>query len=150
MLRSFLLGLVMLAYLGSTAGASGRPMGCPARAWCGCFLSHDLGIHRRDLWVARNWAKIGVPAGGPVAGAIVVWRHHVGVIKRVTSKGKAIVRSGNDGGRVRERERSISGAIAFRVLHGSYMSMWASRKGPRPKIASWQQSRDQVVFGQGP
>lgn len=140
MLRGFLLGVVLLASLSTISEASGRPFGCPARAWCGCFLSNDLGLHRRDLWIARNWARVGI-ASGPVAGAIVVWRHHVGIIKQVTSKGMAIVRSGNDGGRVRERERSISGAIAFRVLHGSYMSMRASRKGTNPQTAAWQ-SRD--------
>ena len=94
---------------------SGRPHGCPARAWCGCFLSKHLGLNNRSLWLARNWARIG-SASSPVSGAIVVWRHHVGLIKRVTSRGKAIVLSGNDGRRVRERERTISNAIAFRIL----------------------------------
>lgn len=137
MLRSILLSLVTLVFLSTTVEASGRPAGCPARAWCGCFLSHYLGLNNRNLWLARNWARVGSPTG-PVAGAIVVWRSHVGIIKRVTSRGKAIVLSGNDGRRVRERERSISGAIAFRVLHGSPVSMRASRKGS-PQIASWQE-----------
>jgi len=134
MLRSFLLGLTIVLSLSSTSEASGRPYGCPARAWCGCFLSNHLGIHSRGLWLARNWARVGHPTR-PVAGAIVVWRHHVGIIKQITARGKAIVLSGNDGRRVRERERSISGAIAFRVLHGSSMSMRASRKG-NPQVAS--------------
>lgn len=84
-----------------------------------------------------------------MSGSIVVWRHHVGIIKRVTARGKAIVLSGNDGGRVRERERSTSGAIAFRVFHGSYMSMRASGKGHHKQTAAWQ-PRGEVVFGQGP
>ena len=127
MLRSFLLGLTIVLSLSSTTEASGRPYGCPARAWCGCFLSKHLGLNNRGLWLARNWARVGQPTG-PVAGAIVVWRHHVGIIKQVTARGRAIVLSGNDGRRVRERERSISGAIAFRVFHGSSMSVRASSK----------------------
>lgn len=127
MLRSFLLGLTIVLSLSSTTEASGRPYGCPARAWCGCFLSKHLGLNNRGLWLARNWARVGQPTK-PVAGAIVVWQRHVGLIKRVTENGNAIVLSGNDGGRVRERERSISGAIAFRVLHGSSVSMRAASK----------------------
>lgn len=96
--------------------ASGPPAGCPARAWCGCFLSKLLGLNRRDLWLARNWAGVGTRVSGPVADAIVVWPHHVGIIKKVTGHGRAIVLSGNDGRRVRERERSLAGVIAYRVL----------------------------------
>jgi hypothetical protein len=42
-----------------------------------------------------------------------VWRHHVGIITG-RSGNQWIVKSGNDGNTVRERPRSISGAIAFR------------------------------------
>lgn len=63
--------------------------------------------------VARNWAKRGY-AVSPRVGAIVVWRHHVGKIVGRSARGW-IVLSGNDGGRVRERARSVSGAIAFRM-----------------------------------
>jgi hypothetical protein len=93
--------------------AGGRP-----RAWCGWWLGHHLGMPLRALWLARNWASVGSNAGGPQIGAIVVWRHHVGIIT-----GRAgdqwIVKSGNDGRAVRERPRSVAGAIAFRRVGGS-------------------------------
>lgn len=91
----------------------GRPAGCPARAWCGCWLGHHLGMPRRDLWVARNWAHVGQPAGGPRVGAIVVWPHHVGRITAVSGN-RIRVLSGNDGRAVRDRWRSVRGVIAFR------------------------------------
>ena len=62
-------------------------------------------------------------AGGDVVAlessdGTVVWRHHVGVITGRSGSGW-IVKSGNDGNRVRERVRSISGAIAFRHVGGA-------------------------------
>lgn len=63
--------------------------------------------------LAWNWRKYG-RASGPQVGAVVVWRHHVGEITGRASNGQWIVRSGNDGNRVRERPRSVAGAI-FRV-----------------------------------
>lgn len=86
----------------------GRP-----RAWCGWWLGQHLGMPLRSLWLARNWASVGSSAGGPQIGAVVVWRHHVGLITGHSAKGW-IVKSGNDGHRVRERARSLAGAIAFR------------------------------------
>jgi hypothetical protein len=68
---------------------------------------------RRDLWVARNWASVGSNAGEPAIGVVVVWRHHVGIITGRAGS-QWIVKSGNDRNAVRERPRSISGAIAFR------------------------------------
>ena len=47
-------------------------------------------------------------------GAVVVWNHHVGMITGRTAGGQWIVKSGNDGGRVRERPRSVAGAV-FRI-----------------------------------
>jgi hypothetical protein len=93
-----------------------RRGGKPAK-WCGWWLGHQLGMPRRELWVARNWASVGRNAGGPRIGAVVVWRHHVGIITG-RAGAKWVVKSGNDGNRVRERPRSISGAIAFRHLRG--------------------------------
>ena len=90
------------------ARAGGRP-----RAWCGWWLGHHLGIANRNLWLARNWASVGRNAGGPRVGAIVVWRNHVGIITGRAGS-QWIVKSGNDGNAVRERPRSIAGAIAFR------------------------------------
>lgn len=83
------------------------------RAWCGWWLSRHLGMHDRRLWLARNWAGVGRHSHGPAIGAIVVWRHHVGIITGRTDRGW-VVKSGNDGNAVRERVRSVAGAIAFR------------------------------------
>jgi hypothetical protein len=89
--------------------AVGRP-----RAWCGWWLGQHLGMPLRELWLARNWARVGSPAS-PGPGVIVVWRNHVGIITGRSDKGW-IVKSGNDGRAVRERARSVAGAIAFRRL----------------------------------
>jgi hypothetical protein len=92
----------------------GQPRGCPSK-WCGCYLAHYYGMpHRKDLWRARNWAKIGKPTR-PKIGAIVVWRNHVGVIVGKKKSGW-VVKSGNDGNRVRVRVRTVHNAIAFRSL----------------------------------
>lgn len=87
--------------------------GSRPRAWCGWWLGRHLGRHDRSLWLARNWAGVGRPSHGPAVGAIVVWRHHVGIITGKTARGW-VVKSGNDGNAVRERVRSVAGAIAFR------------------------------------
>lgn len=92
---------------------AGRPQGCPARAWCGCWLARHLGMVNRALWLARNWAHVGSNIGRPVPGAIVVWRHHVGKITAVAGN-RIRVLSGNDGRAVRERWRSTAGVIAYR------------------------------------
>ena len=95
------------------AHGGGRP-----GAWCGWWLGQQLGMPRRDLWVARNWASVGSNAGGPRIGAVVVWRHHVGIITGRAGS-QWIVKSGNDRNAVRERPRSIAGAIAFRHFGGA-------------------------------
>lgn len=92
-----------------------KPGGCPARRWCGCYLGHYLGIPRRDLWLARNWAGVGRRAAGPAPGVIAVWPHHVGVVKDVEGN-RILVHSGNDGNAVRTRWRTTAGVIAWRVL----------------------------------
>jgi hypothetical protein len=117
--------IVVLGALSSTAQAghsrrhhaslSGRPASCPVRAWCGCWLAHHLGISNRSLWLARKWASMGYSAGGPQVSAIVVWRHHVGLIRAVEGN-RILVLSGNDGRAVRERWRSTAGVIAYRVM----------------------------------
>lgn len=91
------------------ARVAGRPS-----AWCGWWLGHHLGLPDRRLWLARNWATVGHPTGGPGVGVIVVWRHHVGIITGRHGS-QWIVKSGNDGHAVRERPRSLAGAIAYRV-----------------------------------
>jgi hypothetical protein len=95
------------------AARGGRP-----GAWCGWWLGQQLGMPRRDLWVARNWASVGSRAAEPAIGVVVVWRHHVGIITGRAGS-QWIVKSGNDGHAVRERPRSISGAIAFRHFGGA-------------------------------
>ncbi|HVQ10927.1 MAG TPA: hypothetical protein VMS19_03385 [Methyloceanibacter sp.] len=66
-----------------------------------------------ELNLASNWRHWGRPSGARV-GAVVVWSHHVGMITGRTASGQWIVKSGNDGGAVRERPRSVAGAV-FRV-----------------------------------
>ena len=112
------LALVAIPLWATSAEASrrepGQPRGCPSR-WCGCYLAHYFGMpHRKDLWRARNWVHVG-RATRPRVGAIVVWRNHVGVIVGKTARGW-VVKSGNDGNRVRSRVRTIHNAIAFRAL----------------------------------
>ena len=84
------------------------------RGWCGSYLSKYLGKPDRRLALARSWASEGMNAGGPGIGVVVVWAHHVGIITGQTPDGQWIVHSGNDGGAVRTRARSLARAIAFR------------------------------------
>ena len=118
-LTQALIGVLASLILTSTptpaeAREPGQPKGCPSK-WCGCYLAHYFGMpNRKDLWAARNWAKIGKPTR-PKVGAIVVWRNHVGVIVGKTRAGW-VVKSGNDGDRVRVRVRPVHKAIAFRQM----------------------------------
>jgi hypothetical protein len=85
-------------------------------AWCGWQMRQWFpGAGGSELNLARNWVNVG-RAVSPQVGAIVVWSHHVGYITGKASDGGWIVKSGNDGHMVRERERSVTGAIAFRML----------------------------------
>jgi hypothetical protein len=94
---------------------AGRP-----GAWCGWFMRSQVGSDPGPSYnLARSWAHYGSNAGGPVVGAIVVWRHHVGKIVG-HENGQWIVQSGNDGHAVRTRPRSLAGAIAFRNAYGSF------------------------------
>jgi hypothetical protein len=83
----------------------------PAR-WCGWWMRTQKG-GGPELNPARNWRNWGRPSG-PRVGAVVVWSHHVGMITGRTASGQWIVKSGNDSGRVRERPRSVAGAV-FRI-----------------------------------
>jgi uncharacterized protein (TIGR02594 family) len=102
----------------------GPPPGCPARAWCGCWLQKHLGLNDRSLWLARNWARIGSPAGGPAPGVVAVFARgrggHVGIVTGVPGPGRIVLLSGNDGRAVRERERSTRGVIAWRHVGARY------------------------------
>ena len=90
-------------------------------AWCAWQMRQWLGVADRSYNLARKWAHYGSNAGSPAVGAIVVWPHHVGLITSRTDSGW-VIKSGNDGHAVRERERSVRGAIAFR-----WPNQWASR-----------------------
>ena len=93
----------------SVAGAGSRPS-----AWCGWYMRTRHG-GSADYNLAWNWSRRGSSLSGPQVGAIVVWPHHVGEITGRTSDGQWIVLSGNDSGQVKERARSVSGAV-FRSL----------------------------------
>ncbi len=95
---------------GSLTGGSG--LGPRPGKWCGWWMRTQLG-GGPAYNLAWNWSRYG-SATSPQVGAVVVWRHHVGIITGQASNGQWIVKSGNDGGRVRERARSVSGAV-FRI-----------------------------------
>ena len=91
---------------------SHRGVGPRPRRWCGWWMRTRRG-GGPELNLAWNWSRWGRPSG-PQVGAVVVWRHHVGEIVGRASNGQWIVRSGNDGGAVRTRARSVAGAV-FRI-----------------------------------
>jgi len=99
----------------------GRPAICPPRAWCGCWLSiARFGKSIRHLWYGRNWLDEGQPVSEPSPGVIAIYARgrgaHVGEVRRVISPTRIVLLSGNDGGAVRERERSTAGIIGYRRL----------------------------------
>jgi hypothetical protein len=106
------------AHRRTTGRYASRSGGRPA-AWCGWWLGQHLGMSNRSLWLARNWASVGTNAGQPAIGVVVVWRHHVGIITGRQGN-QWVVKSGNDGRAVRERVRSIAGAIAFRRVGAGF------------------------------
>ena len=101
------------SYDGESRSSSRHSVGGRPGAWCGWWMRTQKG-GGPDLNLAWNWSRWGSHASGPQVGAVVVWRHHVGEITGRASNGQWIVKSGNDGGRVRERPRSVAGAV-FRV-----------------------------------
>jgi hypothetical protein len=89
-------------------GVGGRPS-----AWCGWEMRQLVGRDPGpEFNLARRWAQWG-HAGPAGVGAVVVWPHHVGMIVG-RENGQWIVKSGNDGNRVRARPLPISNAIAIR------------------------------------
>jgi hypothetical protein len=98
---------------GSSYNGRGRTaVGGRPRAWCGWWMRTQRG-GGPELNLAWNWSRWG-SASGPQVGAVVVWRHHVGEIVGRAANGQWLVRSGNDGGAVRTRARSVAGAV-FRM-----------------------------------
>lgn len=96
----------------SRAPSGGYGVGPRPGKWCGWYMRTQLG-GGPEFNVAANWRRYG-SSTTPQVGAVVVWPHHVGIITGRTSNGQWIVKSGNDGGQVRERARSVSGAV-FRI-----------------------------------
>ncbi len=116
---------VLLAVANTTTAEARHSRGNPSREqhasngvgprpskWCGWYMRTQLG-GGPSYNLAANWRNYGRPTSAQV-GAVVVWNHHVGIITGRSSNGQWIVKSGNDGGRVRERARSVSGA-SFRI-----------------------------------
>lgn len=99
--------------------SDGRPS-----AWCGWAMRHWLGVTDTAYNLARNWAHYG-SATNPHVGAVVVWPHHVGIIVG-QQNGQWVIKSGNDGHAVRERPRSIAGAIAIREAYTPRHGDWGS------------------------
>lgn len=90
--------------------SAGRPS-----AWCGWWMRQQVGSDPGAAFnLARMWARWGHPAP-LVPGAIVVYSHHVVKVTRVIGGGRFVAISGNDGHAVRERPRSLAGAIAVRI-----------------------------------
>ncbi|HLH94982.1 MAG TPA: hypothetical protein VKW08_07680 [Xanthobacteraceae bacterium] len=107
-----IVALLALALAIAPAQASYGPR---PSAWCGWEMRHLVGRDPGPSYnLARNWAHWGSAAAGPAPGVIVVWPHHVGMIIGRAKDGRWIIRSGNDGHALRERPRSIGGAIALR------------------------------------
>lgn len=103
---------VQLALREQGAPRAQRASGGRPRQWCGWWMRTQRG-GGQEMNLAWNWSRWGSHSG-PQVGAVVVWRHHVGEIVGRGANGQWIVRSGNDGGRVRERARSVAGAV-FRM-----------------------------------
>lgn len=97
------------ARFSSASWGGGHSAGPRPRAWCGWWMRTQLG-GGPEYNLAWNWSRWGSP-GSPQVGAVVVWRHHVGMITGRSSSGQWIVKSGNDSHTVRERPRSIAGAV---------------------------------------
>jgi hypothetical protein len=113
-------------YHAAKTSVHGRHYARHGGAWCGAYMRRVFGVADPRLNLARNWASVGSNAGGPQVGAVVVWAHHVGVIRGgPNSNGEWLVESGNDGHAVRTRYRSLHGAIAFRSVGGGSAGGWS-------------------------
>lgn len=91
-----------------------HPVGCPARAFCGCGASIEVfGKNIRELWLAAAWFKF--PAASPAPGMVAVRRHHVFVIRELRGSGIVLAYDANSGGRrTRLHLRSLAG---YRVVN---------------------------------
>jgi hypothetical protein len=101
------------SYHRADKASSGQHWKKPGR-WCGWWMRKRMGVSHPRYNLARNWAQWGRPAT-PQIGAVVVWRHHVGLIVGQNSKGQWLIQSGNDGGKVKTRPWNLSKVIAYRI-----------------------------------
>lgn len=88
----------------------------PAK-WCGWYMRRILHYGNSSYNMARQWASYGHAARGPRIGAVIVWRHHVGIIVG-RSRGRWIIHQGNHRNRVATvatSQRRVRQAIAFRI-----------------------------------
>jgi len=87
--------------------------------WCGHYARHNLvsSDPGSNYNLACNWRNWGQATSAQV-GAMVVWcsgrHHHVGKIVGACNGNMCLVMSGNDGGAIRTRMRSVTGAV-FRI-----------------------------------
>jgi hypothetical protein len=94
----------------------GNPTGW-ARVWCGVFMRMIVPQDPGPAFnAARHWRHYGKTAPGPVAGAIGVMAHHVGVVLGRCADGRIHLRSGNHNRRVGDGCYAASHFIAFRTI----------------------------------
>jgi hypothetical protein len=106
--------------VGGAAERAGRYLGTNptgwARVWCGRFLRMIVPSDPGTAFnVARTWARYGSAAPGPVAGAIGVMPHHVGIVLGRCPNGQVLLRSGNHKRTVGDGCYAQHRFIAFRV-----------------------------------
>jgi hypothetical protein len=104
--------LALSIALSTQAHADVRP-----KAWCGFYARHNLVTHDPGIAynLASNWRHYGRPSPVPCLNCMVVFNHHVGKIVGPCHGYNCVITSGNDGGAVRTRERSVAGA-EFRII----------------------------------
>jgi hypothetical protein len=84
-------------------------------AWCRDALNvwlRAVGLHTDGSRLARDAVRLGARINRPEPGAIMVLRHHTGVVAAVRGD-RVLVISGNHGGRVAESYYPIRSVIAF-------------------------------------
>jgi hypothetical protein len=90
----------------------GHPLGCPARAFCGCGASVRVFGHPvRSLYLAANWLRFPhVPAHAAQPGMVAARRGHVFVLESHISGNTWLVYDANSGGHAtRIHARPLSG-----------------------------------------
>lgn len=106
-----LLITTMMSHIGAK-----RPHGCPSR-WCACYLDivlTQIGFKPLGSFRAKDFRHYGKKAKPGEVGAIMVMKHHVGVVTGKCGNGRVQIISGNYSHRVKLGCYSISKAIAWR------------------------------------